>query len=107
MFGYNTQGFSSEEIELDEDLIEMQICVDDYVHGFRFLQYGSSDYIEITSECRSNIWHTIDLSGNVRLVGFEVVTSDYSWNDNSRQNVRSICPLIETIDCKFTEFILD
>ena len=38
----------------------------------------------------------------MRLVGFKVVISDYI---DGRKNIRSICPLVDTIDCSRTEFI--
>ena len=107
MFGF-WEGPIFESIEFGLDLEELQLCVnqegeeiDQNFRGFKFLEYGSDQPITLGASCPDEQWQTIDLASK-RVVGFTVMVSDH----DDRRNIRSICPLIDTIDCRDAEFDL-
>ena len=75
----------------------MQVCVEpdqgdptnQSVIGFRFLEFGSTNYMELNSPC-GEIWISYDLSKN-RLIGFKVLATG--------DRIRSIQPIVDCPDC--------
>ena len=63
--------------------------------GFRFLEYGSSDPVELSASC-SGTWDTYDLAAN-RLIGFRVEATD--------ESIKAVQPIVDCPDCSETELV--
>ena len=73
-------------------------------HGFRFLEYGKTEFVELSSTCPDNDWRTINLEGK-RAVGFKAVIADNpTAEDDTARSIRAICPLVDDPGCGKAEF---
>ena len=80
LFGYSTETSHQETVSINSDLIQLDICHDSSAfypendfEGFILHEY-SGTVTELHSKCTEFV--SIDL-GRQRLVGFEIVASDY------------------------------
>ena len=87
MFGYEhlqAGGTTPEEITFTKDLEYIEICADDHIKGFKFLEYDESTETELIADAACTNWQKIDLktdpsSGEPlqsRIVGFTVQTQN-------------------------------
>jgi hypothetical protein len=70
--------------------------------GFSFLEYGATKKKSLAAGCPRKDYVAFDLTRS-RLIGFRVIISDYQ---QGQQNIRAICPLLDTPDCAETELYL-
>ena len=110
MFGFDYETDKYEEMELSAELQNLWICAyqtaNNPIHanfrGFTFQEYGSDTKKRLQSSCAHTRQNLFDLTRS-RLIGFRVIISDF-WQ--GKQNIRAICPILDTPDCADTEFML-
>ena len=97
VFGNIEEG-TTETLTFSQDLQEIQICTEtddnepttQNLKGFRFLEYGTSQYLELNLPC-SGEWIVHDLV-HKRLIGFKTLSS-------SDDSIKTIQPIVDCPDC--------
>ena len=101
MFGTQVETSQYEEFEFDDDLLQIDLCIDFYhvnseCHDFQscIIYTSSGQTITLGPECDGDFVQ-FDLSRNT-LIGFRTVISDAFIR--TKRNIRTICPIVQEIE---------